>query len=564
MAANESHLSGDRYGYDFVVSTTQASINAGLTEYLDTINQPPVCRFFVYQDNTPYTLDEIKSMAGIDADPFDIPDETSIDDSQTVQKLRNIRFVAGFLVKIGLPPGIDVSGLQIVNLGTSVENVLFTFYAEEFKVVYLDGYDNDILYNKLQSSDNPWTFNTKVKLKYVDLDLDSSPYFQRYPDKKRRIEERLGNVSATFSLQQLYFDLTNARRTTEEPSFSDQIGPNTKTALENSFIPFYKKQVSLNGEPVITVTAKFDQVDTSSLPLTFAQRQVNPYIGGSTPEHEDAATLSHLCMTNNNPFPGSSEFSWNWVELTDTRACHGVISINRNTFAEFLKNYLLPLAKPLCIEVYVDIYDVDIWGAKFKYKLTPGQNPCFNLFQIGGDNGSKVFSLNYSDSDSDYGGIDEQYRIKLETSYNCTVSFENNRIQIAQNCKAYAEVKNWPFHKEGTVVNKTITDTYTVSVDSVGNLQFKKGEPDISEDPDDISDEDWIQDFLGLSWVNDIKDYMSKQVSTNLQSITAEKIQDFVFPAAEVFTYKDVKFSEYQDLTTGITYLRPEVCRYLR
>ncbi|SCO88977.1 uncharacterized protein FRV6_13105 [Fusarium oxysporum] len=34
MAPNQSNLSNPKYGYDFVVATTQESINAGLVQYL--------------------------------------------------------------------------------------------------------------------------------------------------------------------------------------------------------------------------------------------------------------------------------------------------------------------------------------------------------------------------------------------------------------------------------------------------------------------------------------------------------------------------------------------------
>lgn len=40
MDASNSNLTDLGYGYDFVVSTTQASINSGLLEYLWESNQP--------------------------------------------------------------------------------------------------------------------------------------------------------------------------------------------------------------------------------------------------------------------------------------------------------------------------------------------------------------------------------------------------------------------------------------------------------------------------------------------------------------------------------------------
>jgi len=68
MTANKSYLSSSKYGYDFVVATTQASINSGLKEYLNTINQPTTTLCFLADSkgnpSVPITLDALKAKTG--------------------------------------------------------------------------------------------------------------------------------------------------------------------------------------------------------------------------------------------------------------------------------------------------------------------------------------------------------------------------------------------------------------------------------------------------------------------------------------------------------------------
>lgn len=57
MDATNSDLSSSKYGYDFVVSTTQASINSGLLQYLNECTQPETCLCFqVVRDPPAHSL----------------------------------------------------------------------------------------------------------------------------------------------------------------------------------------------------------------------------------------------------------------------------------------------------------------------------------------------------------------------------------------------------------------------------------------------------------------------------------------------------------------------------
>jgi hypothetical protein len=76
MAANKSFLSNDKYGYDFVVTTTQESRNSGLLKYMDTINQPTSYLGFLVDDDAnsafQISLHDFKARTG-GMDPFETP-----------------------------------------------------------------------------------------------------------------------------------------------------------------------------------------------------------------------------------------------------------------------------------------------------------------------------------------------------------------------------------------------------------------------------------------------------------------------------------------------------------
>lgn len=171
MPASASYLS--RYGYEFVVSTTQASINSGLLEYFSQGNQPVTYICFLAANKKTKTPpqqisleDLMKKTGGIN--PFDIPDETDYDDDR-ITVLTRARFVCGFKMQIGLPSGFLPKDLPpVVILGNSANNLLFRMYCSQFslssRTVHLMvstltpalGVCGINLRVKLQASRGPW------------------------------------------------------------------------------------------------------------------------------------------------------------------------------------------------------------------------------------------------------------------------------------------------------------------------------------------------------------------------------------------------------------------------
>ena len=109
-------------------------------------------------------------------------------------------------------------------------------------------------------------------------------------------------------------------------------------------------------------------------------------------------------------------------------------------------------------------------------------------------------------------------------------------------------------------IDKSITDTYTISVDQYGSLRLTltKSDPhDNSEDSSISSISNAITDISDI--INGAKDTANELVPTQLGSIPLNGLRNFVFPGAKVFTYKSASFSDYQDLICLITYVNPSV-----
>lgn len=173
--------------------------------------------------------------------------------------------------------------------------------------------------------------------------------------------------------------------------------------------------------------------------------------------------------------------------------------------------------------------------------------------------GSDVLTLAYESkadnndkSGATYGELD------LHTALTCKVSFSGNTITISQHLTLWLKVQWDLTYTDGNIVDKTLTDTYTLSVGQNGRLQVKLTQSTPSDSSQDIDINAFSNFFVDLnSVIKFVKDRVNQFSSVNLQDIPANDVQNFVFPGAKVFTYKDAQFSENQDLITAITYAKP-------
>lgn len=353
MPVNGSYLSNPKYGYDFVVATTQASINSGLAAFLAEGNQPitHLCFLVDTQSGNPQkivSLDELfEATNGVN--PFDIPAGTPYDDPR-IAPLTTALFCVGIKLQIGLPPGVLPKNLPpIVTLGNCANNVEFNLFCSKFTVIQNQppaGWGQPGSWNVWsQPSGTPWYFTTQVDLVMTDLNKElNTPYPNSHPDKNAALLRQLENLSATaFSLQQLLYDLDNAKMQNIPTIAGIPSDSNAAMVLLKSFTNIYSGLAKERGWPLLAVTATSQSPGPSSLHMTAFERQVSLLkdnngvpIQNPTAAQMNVATLDHLCAANNHLLPGTSSFSWNWVLPTEVEQESGVISVNRTSYCGFL------------------------------------------------------------------------------------------------------------------------------------------------------------------------------------------------------------------------------------
>src|SRR5262245_37513696 len=136
----QSDLSNSRYGYDFVVATTQKSINLTMKRYLRTLNAQAVAVCFVAgPDGQPIQIDHAELVRKANnTDPFSIPADVSPLQDPRIQNLLEARFLVGFRSRLGLPPGIAPDRIpDVVELGTNTAAVTYNMLCSALDVVEL-------------------------------------------------------------------------------------------------------------------------------------------------------------------------------------------------------------------------------------------------------------------------------------------------------------------------------------------------------------------------------------------------------------------------------------------
>ncbi|KAI1377170.1 hypothetical protein F4677DRAFT_444974 [Hypoxylon crocopeplum] len=535
MAPNQSNLTDPKYGYDFVVSTTQESINSGLVQYIQNTGskQPFTYLCFLADENGDPTdeksLDEILELSG-GINPFDIPDGTDWKDER-IQELYQARLVCAIRMRTGIPPGCIVNvpnkGPQlqlpepIVTLGKTSEAVLFNMYCSEVAIIK----------NNVPSA--------------LDKNLDT-PYFDAHPEEREALKRKLENLSGTaFSLQQLLFNLQSAVAQTA-PTFVGVTDETASYLLGKSFINIWSKIAKEHGLPLIGVTAVAQHPDGSPLRLTALERWMD--IRCQEPQ----------------------SFNWNWVEPQDVAQTSGVISIKRSTMAQYLANEILPLARRSCIKPYASVKANNIFGSvTYSWGFASEQNTKVKVT----DSGPIVATLDYSASDSGWDQMAATYgELKLTSTYSCSIVFGDydwttyppvyiggNTFNVIQNLKVYVYVQWSATGSDALVVDKTLTDEYVVSVNEIGGLTSSPtGNSTVTDNskPIDVG--------VIVNWFTGVKDLLeatknksSQFLNTHIETIPFNQIKNFVFPGAHVFSYKTASFSNFSDLACLITYVNP-------
>lgn len=572
MDATGSFLSSAKYGYDFVVSTTQASINSDLLLFLSESQQPVQYLCFLSDETSNptnmITLEELLKLTG-NINPFDISADTEYADER-ITKLTAARFMVAIKIQMGLPPGVMPKNLPaIVDLGDDAKNIKFNMFCSQFTVIEntpANGWTPGTWNVWSQPSGDPWYVQVNVDLVMADLDEElDTPYLNNHPNLKAQLQARLMDMSSmAFSLQQLLFDLDNAVLQTVPRFEGIPEGSQAESILQRSFVSIYSDIANNFGLPLVSVTAITETPDPSELQMTSFERQVSPLkdsngvvIASPSALQKSATTLDHLCAIANNPLPGVSSFNWNWVLPENINEKSGIVAINRNIIGQNILDQLLPAAQSCCLRIDPSVSADWYWASgDFDVTIYGGQTP--DTAQVT-ESGSKVVLIQYScsKSDQDQSGA-TNCEMSVNSTYSCEVYFEEQKIMVKQHLlvHVYALV-DW-VDGNANVFDNTITDEYTISVGQYGRLMITLINS-IPEDNSTGSDLNWFSNaFSGINAVcDDIKNKVTTFVTTQMRQSTLDGFQNFIFPGGKVFTYKDPQFSVYQDLGCDIVYADP-------
>jgi len=460
-----------------------------------------------------------------------------------------------------LPPGVLPKTLSVVELGMGATDVTFNMYCSQFIILELSPGRAGPVWNVYQQpSGTAWYLQSEVSIIGQQLANLDTTYFNKNPEQKNAIQAQLDKMSGeAFSLQQLLYDLENAKMQTLSLE-GVPTGGHAYDVMSRFFIELYAQLCKDNGQPLINVNVTTEDADLSQMSVTSAELQVTqPKDGNGDPISGSAATtLDYLCMTNQRPLPPTlPTFEWTWVHPAEISEKSGIMSISRSSFATYLGEQLKGVVGSACATISISNSDPtgDSWWENFDFTIQTGQAVNVTVSSTAGPQVLSLQQSSYQEYDfQDF--ADRSITTQLTNTYTCAVSFVGSTVTIIQRLllTLYVEVVD-----EGNTCkpyDTTLTDVYTLSVDQSGDLQAAKTSSNTQDNADVLNpDENPQISGCGASVAQAVQGAMSV---VSLTDIPIVSIQSFIFPGANVFTYKDVGFSNFQDLVCSITYVAPD------
>jgi hypothetical protein len=582
MTGKQSNLSLPQYGYDLVVSTTQESINATMKQFLDKFEGKEFISCYVSQEQSdgtytdvPGDYNQLSQIAGMDL--FSIPTTNQTPDQKAAaDKAYDNNFSFAFKATMGLPdfPLESIPNVIILDKGSVL--VTYNLFFKDFKILNAEPQRRGYSWTNLSQTDAsvPWVFQFNV-----NLDLNSSDSaFSHLPESVQRKVKNL-NPDSAFSVQQLYLDLNTAGL--ESAPTVVGLGP-TSTAyiyLTRVFINSYFKQLkeeqskdpaNPDGNILLGYSIKPTQPSTksSSIIPTDLTFMVSPFRdeNGVPTKNYDLYTLNYLVMSDNHHMPASVEFGWNWVEKSEESDYAGTMTIKKGIFASFLNQQLSPSLQSVCLipncSINVNLVKIDwTWGYT--------QETTRQTYQVVNDGTSKVLTFSYSKSASDSENYGWNWgNITLTNSLQSDIYLENNLLKTVTTATAYVHINVEGGVTEGNFVKYQTETSYQIGVEQSGNLvvTLATGSPKFSDISDNIDPSGWSE-FVTLGEIDDVvnnvknfwtglKDFLDNHDQAILAMLRGSGV--WVFPGGKTFLFKDINFSDYQDLVAHVIYVDPE------
>lgn len=569
MSAKQSNLSAPKFGYDLVVATTQDSINATMKQFLSAYEGKELIACYVY-DKAAKTVklieyETLKQMIG-GIDPFEIPANED-PESDRLSKLFHLKFKFGFKAKIGLPNGLaptDIPEVVVLDQGNS--RVSYQLFFQEFTVIALEEDFGDLTWNNLtQPDDAPWMFRFSVNLDLKSGDFNALP--QSVQDKVRNL-----NPDSAFSVQQLYLDLNTAGLQTNPAIAGLDKSSDTYTYLTRIFLNTYWDRLKASGDVMLGYTVKpvTPNPRYPSIVPTDMTIEVSPHRDpqGNPTQQYGLYTLDYLVMSDNRVLPSAVQFDWNWIDATEEADYHGCMAVKKARFAQYLNQLFSPQLNRICLIPNCNVwYDWGKASVMYHYGYSGEKNS--QSYRLIEDGSSHVLSFSYSKEASDYTGAKgaPAGRLHLVNTTTSDVYLENNIIRTVTTFTGYVDLEIMGGEAEGNFVKYQVETSYQINVDQNGALvvSLVPGSPNVTDLSDRINPDGWSK-FVTFGSINgivsEIKRFLS-DISTFLTGHDQRILQvlngsaGWVFPGGKTFAFKDVYFSDHQDLVTHVTYVDP-------
>lgn len=576
MSANQSNLSNPHYGYDMVVATTQASVNATMEEWLSKYKGESFVQAYVYNpDHGPKETGAVptdfdKMVKTIGFDPFSIPDGTPTSDPR-IKRLLDYKFMFAFKTNLGIPDFPVGKIPPVIQFNKEGSYVTYNMVCKTFEIIVIEPEvygDTKWLNLSQEKSGTPWIFSFTIDL---DLQNDNiNNHFSKLPPETQRAVKNLGEDA--FSVQQLFLDLNAAGLSNQVTIEGLKSNTQAYNVLTNNFINTYLADLAKNGGILLgysVVSHKPFPQNVSLIP-TDLNIEICSYKGPNNKPTADyeAYTLNYLVMSGGRTMPSPAQFAWNWIDKDEVSKYAGVMAINRTDFIDFLNKLLSPSLNLISRKSTTD-FSINCIKASFKWGYKSDDAP--HSFKSVSNGGSHVLTYNYTSSSS---SKDDQYcgvygtwgNFSVDYSAQSDVYLEGSAIKIVTTLKMHCHLNILGGVTDGNFAKKTSTTLYTLGVDNHGKLTVTKTGPDI-KDQSEKPNPDWWSKFISLGEIDgkvakiksSLQDWIQKFLISDSTVIEhmLNGSSTWVFPGGKTFTFTNVIFSENQDLVADVLYVSP-------
>lgn len=562
MGASESYLSEKGYGYDYVVAVTQESINATALAFLSS-QQPTVDVCFIAgEDGHAKLIDHRELVAKAKgSDPFLIP-ASGPERDQAITNLDEADFLYGFSAAMGIPAGFPATTLpDLVTLGaTASDKVVYRLLCRSFLIVnLLQRRHNTPVWESWSQpvgpAGQPWLFTYQVPL--ISPPVNDTKAFvdsAAFANLPASTQQQVAAKPEDFTIQHLLFDFAHASEDTR-PQITGTVDPELLEKLYAHFSIAYFEQLAAVSMPLVAI------VPVANDPFAGLRTKFSISPNATDPR---ATTLNYLCTAAGNPLQATKPFTWSWVEPNQLEAFDGVCVLNRTHLVHHLERQLAPYVEanswiPHPVYLYKEFAGVDAGFSVVDRRYDWGRKPAEPPVEIEAETldrpatGDMLLRWLFKCSRKNrlLPGIHWMWG---DTAFELTVRCRGNVTTVEQHVLVNCDLGLYSSQYGAKVIDITKVDTITLAVGADGALV-----PHQESVPADHSDT-----IVYHSLVPKLKEQLEAsqqrvrdKVNQAFVDFPLQLADQVIFPGGKGFLFKDVFFSDHQDLVAHITYADP-------